>query len=365
VSFQQLRFGVLSHCYFIFVGLSFTMLNTVPYRRAGQMDTITTLVVASAVLGLSFVFIALIFLLLAARRGQQDVVRVKDHQGRAVAGIPFYVKRGRTIHETVYLETLADVTLTLTELTGDQDTNAGADVETGAVVYAATHTVSLSSGVQRGLAALQAWVAMLEATSGGAWNQKSWEAGRDVFEKLPVYDGHMPTSRNQVLPLVSNAVREESYVDYSRRYTLNATMPLIGSNELAVELAADGTLSKATAKAEDKMAATLLGALPSADLLGLIKPQKSDQPEKESRNAMLVQEKTGTRYNAQLTITRHYVRHWLWRPVVDSTFQGPIGQDQADDVWYRRETGVTPNQPAAPASTVPAQKPEEPKPSGG
>lgn len=67
--------------------------------------------------------------------------------------------------------------------------------------------------------------------------------------------------------LISDAVSSYLYVDYSTPYTLNVRRPVIGSASATTKLAEDGTLSEGTAQLEDKTLSTVLGLVPTADLI--------------------------------------------------------------------------------------------------
>lgn len=305
------------------------------------METVFLVLALGLFLGLFLIVGAGIAVWLAMRLSRSNVFTVKDGQGKSKDGLPFYIKRGRLIHETAYLESLADVTLTLMETIIDAEGKPGAATP----VSVATRTVSLSADGINKLAALQA---AAEAQP-GADRAALWGKVEQAFNALPAYTGEIPDNP----PMVLNAIRVEAYVDYDNQHTINAVMPLVGSSELAAELAADGTLSKATAKAEDSTLTTLLGALPSPELVGLLKPEASAGDADElARKAV-----PGDRlYEIRLMIERRAVRHWLSKVVDRQEFDAPIPLNQNPHAWYRRETD---NEPPKPKEEKKEEKEEE------
>ena len=103
----------------------------------------------------------------------------------------------------------------------------------------------------------------------------------------PDFGGNVVKLWNQVLPnttvvpqlreaeivstadafLVSNSATAEVYVDYNTPFFYNTGRPWIGSSQLNVELAADGTLSKGSAQVESKTLQSVFDLIPVKEAL--------------------------------------------------------------------------------------------------
>lgn len=290
---------------------------------------LTLLIVMTIGLFVFFSLIAPRFNVLTVKKGGQDA-----------EGLPFFVKNSRRIHETVYLETLADVTLTVLET----KPAAGAKPATTTPIRVETHTTSISNPQAAAkLAELQAAVATTLSTRYSD-QVAVWAAVQDKFNALLPYTVSFPPEGS--LPLVLNAIREETYIDYAKPYTINATMPLIGSTDLTTELKDDGTLGKAIIKTEDSTLTTALGTLPIKELMGLLKAEedKPDTPKPPDAPKPPDGAKPSAAspvYTLQLKVERHTVRHRLSKEVVANGSVAPIelSTAKAGTAWYQRETG--------------------------
>jgi hypothetical protein len=97
--------------------------------------------------------------------------------------------------------------------------------------------------------------------------EDSWKKISDMPDYLPlaVNEDNLVGS-NDVLE-VSNTSTSEAVVDYSRVYYYNALRPWVGTSQIDVKFASDGTLNEASAQVQDQTLSTILSALPISTLL--------------------------------------------------------------------------------------------------
>lgn len=284
------------------------------------MNAITFLFVVCAFSLIAAAAAAIFFLLLRSQFGQAKTI-VVTKGADAQPGIPFYIKKGRLIQETSYLETLAACTLTAKRVMGAADgTPAQVEVE-----YANAKTIALSDENIRSLAAIRAKLADVQR---GGETGLLWEAVKGDFDALAVYTGQMPAN---AMP-ESNVIRETAFVDYDAPFYLNKVQPISGSAELSLELATDGTLTKVAAKAEDKAFEQFLGLLPADKLLEQTKVGAATEQAAKTVDAMA----GAVRYEFNLIVEQRYMRHIRFADVADRSFRPglPLGDDSH---WYRRE----------------------------
>ncbi len=149
---------------------------------------------------------------------------------------------------------------------------------------------------------------------------------------------HIP-SRPLRVPLESNVIRESDFVRYGTPFYLNKVQLISGAAELSLELAADGTLTKAAAKAEEKAFEQVLGLLPTDKLLekakGAVAPAAAaDQVTKIAGAAA-----GAIHYEFNLVAEQRYVRHIRFADVADRSFRPGLPlRDEGH--WYRREAVI-------------------------
>jgi len=242
------------------------------------------------------------------------------------AGVPFYVKTAVCRHQTVYDEPHFTVTLILEQQFSPDPEKAGRWEETG------RESVTLSLG---GLNAAQ---------SAGLLAPGNEREVKEHFASLRggVTSGTYPppamVSSTTGLPsnaadyaLVANRSDPEVIVDYSRMFYVNTRRTSwSGSTNATVELAPDGTLSKAEASLEDTTLKTVLEALPvsafASKILHLTTPAEIEKASDEQAKAYVSQSKTlrGLRPDqalprvppiltrARLEVAPTVIRHRFW-----------------------------------------------------
>ncbi|MBK8798993.1 MAG: hypothetical protein IPM07_22945 [Anaerolineales bacterium] len=277
-------------------------------------------------------------MLLKSQFGQAKALAVTE-KADARPGIPFYVKKGRLIQETSYLETLATCTLTAKKVTHGAD-GKPAQVE---IEYAHAKTISLSPENISSLAAIRTKLADVQRA--GELGPR-WEKLKADFDALAVFIGQLPA---HTLPLESNVIHETNFVDYDTPFYLNKLQPISGSAELSLELAADGTLTKAAVKAEEKAFEQVLDLLPTDKLLEQAKAGAATEQAAKTADAV-----TGVvSYEFNLVVEQRYVRHIRFADVADRSFR--LGLPLSDDRhWYRREIVADLSPAGKPAEAAPA-----------
>lgn len=292
---------------------------------------------------------ALLTYMLIGRLPEGNTLTVSAGDNSNLAGIPFYIRRGRLTHETTYLETLSTLTLVARKVTLNAENQPGK----AAIEYVGTKTISRSPDILPSLVELRLQLAEAQAASNPETQQALWQSLKNRFEALTTYTGQLPSSG---LQLESNRIKDTSFVDYENTLYLNQRQPLIGSSDLDFTLAADGTLSKVAAKIEDNTFDKLIGfAQPEVPKS---KPQaESPTDSKVQEEISSLDEGSGFVYEFSLTEEKQYARHIFFAdyPFTSSAraFRQPIPPD-SNDCWYRREVmdepGKQPEEPAAAAT---------------
>jgi hypothetical protein len=158
-------------------------------------------------------------------------------------GIPFFVKKGRFMQSTFYLETFLGLTLAVN----------------------VKRTGFLRYGVQK----IVRWPRYKkEVTAFESALDSDWKDAKAKLERIPCYleeDLESPI-------LESNVFEQQSYVDYEATHYINVQQPRSGTAQLTIELAPDGTLSKTTGEIADTTLEQITGLLPSAEELLSPKP---------------------------------------------------------------------------------------------
>jgi hypothetical protein len=295
------------------------------------------------VLAVSFVvlsaviFAAVLYGLLKEKIGNRDALNVFDGNKKPMKGIPFYVKKGRYIHETSYLETLVSCIVTATKVRQQGEDKP----EQKSKIFLGSKTVSLSSAEAKKLGEFENRLAEAQQETDPAKQSRIWNEAQKIFQKLVVYDGKRPSEDR--LPVVGNTIRDESYVDYKDPHYINATQPVIGSTDFSAKLGADGTLSESSAKISDTTIEKLIDVFPVGDVVtSILKPEAAEvTPADVDRKP----EGLEIRYEFRLEEQSHYIRHILYEEADDRKYKEPISWT-ASNKWYRREylTGIEPDE---------------------
>lgn len=297
------------------------------------------LVLLSTVLALSVlsaVFAVVLYYLYSGNLDTKHALVVKAN-GQDQPGIPFYIRKSRATHETSYLEALATYTLKATSILRESNEKPVHST----VEYIHTKTISLSRDTQNILREVEAAIADAQNAPGIPEKVTSWNQAREAFERenLPSYNGSLPAVGT--MQVESNTVKLESYVDYATPYYLNKRLPFSGSSEFAIELAADGTLSKSSVKEENTTLSTIAGMIPTDTLFA--KPEAeaaTDQTKTTTKRGVTLDAVVITQdYEYTLTADYFHIRHVFFKPIEDReavTPKVPL-PPIANVTWYRRE----------------------------
>jgi len=168
-------------------------------------------------------------------------------------GIPFYIVKGATEQKTSWISPFYHVTVSIDTLvpskgstTKKQTTDHVIDIEKD---LSSQNYTDLREFVQ-------------SKNSGLRDGKIDYKNVIDKFTQD--YDFFDPYSDKQCKFVVAaNTNTRTKYVDYKTPYYINVKKPFIGSSEMAAELNAEGTLSKASGKTEDKSIETIVSGLTS------------------------------------------------------------------------------------------------------
>jgi hypothetical protein len=169
--------------------------------------------------------------------------RVHDQDGKSVPGIPFFAKKVVFKQTSSYEVRGLLVTLRL-------------DPKPGAA--AQSRLVAADAAGQAKVQALRTAIAGCRSAAADICRSSVQAA----FDSLPAFDTTAAPKE-----LVGNAVEAVVVVDGSRTLYLNSWFPVFGSTTVAPELAADGTLSKATVSTTSEWATVATSFLPVKELL--------------------------------------------------------------------------------------------------
>lgn len=186
------------------------------------------------------------------------------HQGsEKIKGIPFYTKVGKLKQATTWSRTWLEVEISLSDL----DPTSGKKSNTETAILQIPEKSATADALNKGTAAAQKEA----ATSGSigdtveAFKTGSKITPLDINTILTEGDATFPGPPISLFEsLVSNTTDLIAEVDYTKLYTYNAFVPVFGSAEASIELAADGSLTKASSKADT---GKLADELPIAALL--------------------------------------------------------------------------------------------------
>jgi hypothetical protein len=183
--------------------------------------------------------------LLIVGSGCVGVLRVSDGGGKSLPGVPFFPKKATCRQETTYVGPVVLVTKVDTFLD-----SAGKVIRTDSE----TKPFRLSEG-KTALTKLSACLASPsqcgnDPTGSPLTFPRVW---KQLAGSIPVPDSPDKLKPEDLI-LVGNKVSASTFVDYNTTTYLNGNLPWLGSNEVSLELNEDGSLSKASGKAESKIA---------------------------------------------------------------------------------------------------------------
>lgn len=257
---------------------------------------------------------------------------VQKKTGRAqdgdVGGLPFYIKTGKQNHQTVYLESLTDLTLTINQINADKSS---------VQLFNDKKRVSLTDRHVCKIKKIEKAIQKLASDKTGV--KRLVGTIEEDFLELDKYQAGAQQDFN--LPdnafLEANSIVQRTYVDYNTIYYLNQNQPLIGSSELSFELATDGTLTKSSVKTEDKTVETLLGVLPTDFLkqstATVETDAKTDETAEQGEAKSIIAPSTVT-YTVTLNTKNLYVRHFFAKPYEEGDIP-PIEKIENDTRYWR------------------------------
>jgi hypothetical protein len=228
---------------------------------------------------------------------------------QALPGVPFYIKTAGCKHQTVWLQPVYTLTLSVkttseelvptaqgSEPTKDQIASqpsatkshsgnpssppsaANQSPKTKTNTSSCTFTKVISLGVSNSpnhtFQKLQSLLS--EAGSASASDLQKIRDIFDAWDKIThgTYDPFSSSDEDIVTSndvyLASNAITPELYVDYNTTYYFNSKKPLAGTSQATAKLADDGTLTEGTGQVESKTLETFLGLVPFSDVLKTI-----------------------------------------------------------------------------------------------
>jgi hypothetical protein len=158
-------------------------------------------------------------------------------------GLPFFVKAGACVQQTVYGTPYRRITLKVTYESGETSSDA---VTIGM-------TPPADGALQIVLDQLASDIPD-ESTVARAWSNL----------KLAKIDPFTDTTTIYVL---ANGTSATSVVDYNSAYAINQNKPLSGTASVDFHLATDGTLSEAQGQVQDTTFSTIVSALPISTLI--------------------------------------------------------------------------------------------------
>ena len=175
-----------------------------------------------------------------------------------VAGLPFYVKRAACIQESRYLEPRTTITVSIDWVGKDNQATPVSSVSR-TLRRGMTQKTKDSLNVLRKLVNTGLLESLTADQTMKLFGHVLW------FTQLPALPTDALTTAD--VDPVANRVFVQPYVDYRWQYFLNASSRAAGAASVAGKLAADGTLTEASAEIEDKTLETVLAAVPTGDVL--------------------------------------------------------------------------------------------------
>jgi hypothetical protein len=214
-----------------------------------------------------------------------------EKEGEAAAalpGIPFFMKSAGCKHQTVWLQPVYTLSLsvktTVSKEMTDEAKEPESDRPSGKAMpdssQKSTTTTYLDSKVLSfgRFRTISNSIGKLRQLLSGAKPSPSsvdpdlltqikdtWDSIPDeAYEPFGKIDDDVVASNNVIL--VSNTIAPETYVDYTTTYYLNSSKPLAGSSQASFKLAEDGTLTEGAAQGESKTLQTFLDLVPFKDV---------------------------------------------------------------------------------------------------
>lgn len=193
-----------------------------------------------------------------------SVLSAKDIEKTDVKGIPFYVKTARCKQETTWLQPFYTLTFKKTTKTVfiDEDAANKEAESTKTPKPKLPEPIVSTSNQVLSLSEYSAWeVLQLRAYLGksGSVTPDEGKQIEDSWNAIAVWTPYVPLAQEEDALIgsadaveVANLSTPEVSVDYSRVYYYNGPRPWIGSSQLDVKLAADGTLSEGSNQIESE-----------------------------------------------------------------------------------------------------------------
>lgn len=189
-----------------------------------------------------------------------------------VPGIPFYTKIAVCKEETVWTEPVYMLTLkrTTTFKFVDEAKAKAAGAKLPAPVVRTTRKVLSLSQFQPTNKDLQTLLSLLNKSDTAADPDvdipeidAAWDAlnAQPDYVPLSIKEDQIAQSSNAML--MSETAAPEAVVDYAKAYYLNAPRPWVGTSQINETLAADGTLTGASAQVQSQTLSTILTAVTS------------------------------------------------------------------------------------------------------
>jgi hypothetical protein len=205
--------------------------------------------------------------------GCGNLLRVRKFDPNNPQGVPFFVKHGVCVQQTVYANPYWRLTLTYSPSKGQTT----------------LQTILVSEAVYNGpdFSALAATLAQQPAP-----DSHSVLTAWDDLKNASKFD---PWADLKGQRLLANSSSLTTEVDYQTAYAINQKKPFSGSSQADFKLAADGTLNEASGQVQDNTLATIASALPISSLItsaaGIVTPVgKAANEEKVPATFVLKQE---------------------------------------------------------------------------
>lgn len=170
-------------------------------------------------------------------------LRIAKFDPNKPQGLPFFVKEGVCVHQTIYATRYWRLTLKVTGESGvgtEEVLNISAPDHSGHDFNALLHELEKASPDSDSVT--NAWTSLK----------------RNQFD---------PWSQTEGQVVLDNSTALTSVVDYSARYSINVKRPLAGSASADFKLGPDGTLNEASGQIQDNTLSTIVSALPISTLV--------------------------------------------------------------------------------------------------
>jgi hypothetical protein len=208
----------------------------------------------------------------------------QDDESAPLPGIPFFMKSAGCKHQTVWLQPVYTLSLSISEKSPGSgaeksDTPQGAsptggeDTKKPPEVFTKVLSLKQFNDSHDFINKLQQELSRAKSESGMDISERL-QMIRDTWDKIISSGAYNPfaepddkvvASPNVIR--VSNTVAPETYVDYTTTYYLNSSKPLAGSSQASFKLADDGTLTEGAAQVETKTLPTFLELVPFKDVI--------------------------------------------------------------------------------------------------